>query len=65
MTGGLSGLQSALVAMAVPLSIMMLIMCYSTYKGLNEEVNAQAAAKKALKDNIQIINKPILPEIEK
>ncbi len=30
MTGGLSGLQSALVAMAAPLSIMMLIMCYST-----------------------------------
>ncbi|MEQ5680176.1 hypothetical protein ABN354_16750 [Providencia rettgeri] len=40
-------------------------MCYSTYKGLNEEVNAQAAAKKELKDNIQLINKPILPEIEK
>ncbi|RKJ24386.1 BCCT family transporter, partial [Butyricicoccus sp. 1XD8-22] len=37
-TGGLQGLQSALVAAAVPLSVMMLVMCYSTYKGLNNEL---------------------------
>lgn len=37
MTGGLSGLQSALVATALPLSVLMLVMCYSTYKGLSEE----------------------------
>lgn len=64
MTGGLSGLQSALVVMAIPLSIMMLIMCYSTYKGLNQEVNAQAAIKKQQKDNINVINKPIISEID-
>ncbi|SUC78412.1 Glycine betaine transporter BetP [Providencia stuartii] len=44
-TGGLSGLQSALVATAIPLSILMLLMCYSTYKGLNEEVRTEKAEK--------------------
>ncbi|MFB7638198.1 BCCT family transporter [Peribacillus butanolivorans] len=39
MTGGLAGLQSALVATAVPLAILMLIMCYSTYKGLKAELH--------------------------
>lgn len=38
MTGGLQGLQSALVATAVPLAVLMLVMCYSTYKGLKEEL---------------------------
>lgn len=42
MTGGLSGLQSALVATALPLSVLMLLMCYSTYKGLKEEVEGSA-----------------------
>lgn len=42
MTGGLSGLQSALVATALPLSVLMLVMCYSTYKGLSEDVIASA-----------------------
>lgn len=65
MTGGLSGLQSALVAMAVPLSMMMLVMCYSTYKGLNEELNAQATAKKQIKEPLSIANEPVLPEPEK
>ncbi|MED0667857.1 BCCT family transporter [Pseudobacillus badius] len=37
MTGGLQGLQSALVATAVPLAVLMLVMCYSTYKGLQDE----------------------------
>lgn len=38
MTGGLSGLQSALVAIAVPIAVLMLVMCYSTYKGLRAEL---------------------------
>lgn len=37
-TGGLAGLQSTLVAMALPLAVLMLAICISTYKGLNEEV---------------------------
>src|SRR5699024_12750151 len=35
-TGGLEGLQSALVAMAVPLAILLLSMCYSMYKELQQ-----------------------------
>lgn len=38
MTGGLSGLQSALVATSIPLAVLMLFMCYSTYKGLQGEL---------------------------
>ncbi|MFS0576358.1 BCCT family transporter [Sporosarcina sp. 179-K 3D1 HS] len=37
MTGGLAGLQSALVATAIPIAVLMLVMCYSTYVGLREE----------------------------
>lgn len=37
-TGGLQGLQSALVATSIPLAILMLFMCYSTYKGLKGEL---------------------------
>lgn len=46
MTGGLAGLQSALVATAVPLAVLMLIMCYSTYKGLKQELVYSTASKK-------------------
>ncbi|MDS9472449.1 BCCT family transporter [Sporosarcina pasteurii] len=38
MTGGLSGLQSILVATSIPLAILLLVMCYSTYKGLKDEL---------------------------
>lgn len=37
-SGGLAGLQSALVSMSVPLAVMMLVMCISTYKGLKSEL---------------------------
>src|SRR5699024_5051059 len=40
-TGGLEGLQSALVAMAVPLSIVLLSMCYSMFKGLKKDNQTQ------------------------
>jgi glycine betaine transporter len=43
MTGGLSGLQSALVATSIPLAILMLFMCYSTYKGLTNELKIMSA----------------------
>lgn len=48
MTGGLSGLQSALVATALPLSVLLLLMCYSTYKGLNEEIDVAKPDKGSL-----------------
>ncbi|MBY0149060.1 BCCT family transporter [Neobacillus niacini] len=43
MTGGLSGLQSALVATSIPLAVLMLFMCYSTYKGLTNELKIMSA----------------------
>lgn len=45
MTGGLTGLQSALVASAIPLAVLMLIMCYSTYKGLRAELKPASVVK--------------------
>lgn len=45
MTGGLSGLQSALVATSIPLAILMLVMCYSTYKGLKDELKMLRVSK--------------------
>jgi glycine betaine transporter len=44
-TGGLKGLQSALVATAIPLAILMLFMCYSTYKGLKGELIENPVSK--------------------
>jgi glycine betaine transporter len=43
MTGGLSGLQSALVATSIPLAVLMLFICYSTYKGLTDELKIMSA----------------------
>lgn len=57
MTGGLSGLQSALVATSIPLAILMLFMCYSTYKGLQEELRLSTEMSK--KDDEE---KPITSE---
>jgi glycine betaine transporter len=65
MTGGLTGLQSALVATAIPLSVLMLIMCYSTYKGLNEEVKTTAKVKRSLREKVGRLRKPIFTETEK
>ncbi|WHY00163.1 BCCT family transporter [Neobacillus sp. DY30] len=58
MTGGLSGLQSALVATSIPLAILMLFMCYSTYKGLTNELKIISAKKKqAVPSKSKIISK--------
>ncbi|MEK4028249.1 BCCT family transporter [Pseudobacillus sp. FSL P4-0506] len=55
MTGGLQGLQSALVATAVPLAVLMLVMCYSTYKGLNDEyIQSSVKKNKELKEQKDI-----------
>ncbi|EGQ26301.1 BCCT family transporter [Mammaliicoccus sciuri] len=50
MTGGLAGLQSALVATAIPIAVLMLFMCYSTFIGLREEaaiISGREAKEKA------------------
>ena len=35
--GGLSALQAGVTATGVPFSILMLVMCYTIYKGLRSE----------------------------
>ncbi len=37
--GGLKALQTASIATGLPFTIILLIMCYSLYKGLNEDYN--------------------------
>ncbi|KAB7705531.1 BCCT family transporter [Bacillus aerolatus] len=60
MTGGLAGLQSALVATAVPLAALMLIMCYSTYKGLKGELLllSKETSKESEEQVVNIKKKP-------
>lgn len=53
-SGGLLGLQSALVAMAIPLAIMMLVMCVSTYKGLKQEVEEVSAQNNVTTSNLTL-----------
>lgn len=55
MTGGLTGLQSALVATSIPLAILMIIMCYSTYKGLKDEL-ILTSVKKSNETHEQVVN---------
>ncbi len=45
MTGGLAGLQSILVATAIPLAILLLFICYSTYLGLKDELASPRTEK--------------------
>ncbi|HLR63793.1 MAG TPA: BCCT family transporter [Lentibacillus sp.] len=51
-TGGLAGLQSALVAMGVPLAILLLSMCYGFYKGLQQDSQIKSHSKRAGKKNV-------------
>ncbi len=39
--GGLEALQTASIVTGLPFTIILLIMCYSLYKGLNEDFNKQ------------------------
>ncbi len=48
-TGGLQGLQNALISAALPFSIIMLLMMYSLYKALNEDRLKQKQDKQARK----------------
>lgn len=53
-TGGLQGLQSALVATAIPLAILMLVICYSTIKGLHQELALAKETKTKRKHDVVI-----------
>lgn len=59
-TGGLSGLQSALVATAIPLAVLMLVMCYSTLKGLRQEFGLNEKEKTVeIEENLIAVKKSI------
>jgi choline/glycine/proline betaine transport protein len=45
--GGLGALQTASIATGLPFAIILLIMCYSLYKGLNDEVKKHDRKKEA------------------
>lgn len=62
-TGGLAGLQSALVAAAIPLAVMLLAMCYSTLKGLKQELAATETV--APKQKKEVMAKPVTMEYQK
>ncbi|QHE54017.1 BCCT family transporter [Pontibacillus sp. HMF3514] len=52
-TGGLQGLQNALISAAFPFSIIMLLMMYSLYKALNEDRLKLKKEKQARKQEQQ------------
>lgn len=37
LSGGLDALQSAAIAVGLPFACVLLVMCFSLYKGLNQE----------------------------
>ncbi len=45
LTGGLIGLQTAALTTALPFCLVLLLMCYSTYKGLRAESSGQKYVK--------------------
>jgi len=45
LSGGLAAIQSAAIAVGLPFAIVLLVMCYSLYQGLNREMAALEAAK--------------------
>ncbi|KGX86134.1 glycine betaine uptake BCCT transporter [Pontibacillus litoralis] len=51
-TGGLTGLQNALIIAALPFSIIMLMMMFSLYKSLSEELAKLRKQKKYSNDDI-------------
>ena len=56
--GGLKALQTAAVSTGLPFAIILLIMCYSLYKGLHEEYEEmqQMAQKKERESYRQILS---------
>ncbi|OIJ13943.1 glycine/betaine ABC transporter permease [Anaerobacillus alkalilacustris] len=44
-SGGLAGLQTAIIVSALPLTFIVLIMCYGLVKGLNKDLKEQNKAK--------------------
>ena len=67
-SGGLSALQSAVIATGLPFGIVLLVLCFSLKKGLNEYTGVQTfslKAKKGKPKNSQIESADIPPVIFK
>jgi choline/glycine/proline betaine transport protein len=58
MGGGLAALQSAAIATGLPFTIVLLIMCYSLYRGLQEE-HFHATIIEKIKPDVQKIEIPM------
>lgn len=66
--GGLAALQSAVVATGLPFAIVLLVLCFSLKKGLNEYIGVQTftvKAKKGKSKKFQIESSDIPPVIFK
>ncbi|WP_281280066.1 glycine betaine uptake BCCT transporter [Alteribacter natronophilus] len=46
-SGGLAGLQAAIIVSALPLTLVILAMCYSTVKAFNEDLEAEQKAQQS------------------
>lgn len=67
-SGGLSALQSAVIATGLPFGIVLLVLCFSLKKGLNEYTGVQTfslKSKKGKPKNFQIESADIPPVIFK
>jgi choline/glycine/proline betaine transport protein len=67
-SGGLSALQSAVIATGLPFGIVLLVLCFSLKKGLNEYTGVQTfslESKKGKPKNFQIESADIPPVIFK
>ncbi|MFC0469245.1 BCCT family transporter [Halalkalibacter kiskunsagensis] len=51
-SGGLSGLQTAIIVSALPLSFIVLAMCYGLVKELNQDLKDQSIAQKEKKKKV-------------
>lgn len=58
--GGLNALQTAVIITGIPFAVIILIMCYSLHKGLNEELQRQ---NKQLKSKQERSYKDIISEL--
>ncbi len=58
MGGGLAALQSASIATGLPFTIVLLIMCYSLYRGLGEE-HFHATIIEKMEPEVQKLNIPM------
>ncbi|QSS96774.1 BCCT family transporter [Psychroflexus sp. ALD_RP9] len=65
--GGLGALQTASIATGLPFAIILLIMCFSLYRGLNDEVKKREKSKEdhQRKDYEKIVSNIIKKRIKK